>query len=197
MSSSVKMSSLVCLLLRPRPSPLAAAPFTPIGHFLNESQSDKHMAHTLPHPAGIVQVPCLLPQLHFHSHSVPVPPWTSRVGPGSSTWPVLWRRPVALAGKLQLIPKLRMKSNCSLAHSVVLRSFVLLLHPVQCLFVCSVVLFCFYILLTADYSSCSPHRCWERRERAPQPSPPQQPYKSTVHDIYLASKFYFLNVAIP
>lgn len=122
----------------------------------------------------------LLLQLHFHSHSVPVP--HGRVGSGSSTWPVLWRRPVALPRKLQLIPKLRMKSNCSLAHSVVLRSALLLLlqpSPVHSLFVCSVVLFCFYILLTADYSSCSPHRCW--RGKREHPTPPRQPTSPPPH----------------
>lgn len=166
MSSSVKMSSLVSellLLLRP--------PFTPIGHFLNESQSDKHMAHTLPHPAGIVLVSSPTP----NSISIRIPFRSPMDGSGSSTWPVLWRRPVALPGKLQLIPKLRMKSNCSLAHSVVLRS-ALLHHlqpsPVQCLFVCSVVLFCFYILLTADYSSCLALVCPTDagEERAPHPA---------------------------
>jgi len=69
---------------------------------------------------------------------------------------------VALAGKLQLIPKLRMKSNCSLAHSVVLRSALSLACPFSpslsyCFSVVQFFLsvFCFYILLTADYSSCS------------------------------------------
>lgn len=67
------------------------------------------------------------------------------------------------AGKLQLIPKLRMKSNCSLAHSVVLRTVPP--FPPSSSPSCTVPIrvplppcccpFCFYILLTADYSSCS------------------------------------------
>lgn len=79
--------------------------------------------------------------------------------------------------ELQLIPQLRMKSNCSLAHSQQ-----------------SDVPFCFYISLTADYSSCVRlHSCcfpgilWATR-------------KEWAHIFRLASKisiieckFYFLN----
>lgn len=165
------------------------------------------MAHTLPHPAGIVLVPSPTPT----SISIRIPFRSPMDGSGSSTWPVLWRRPVALAGKLQLIPKLRMKSNCSLAHSVVLRSAlppVLLLHhlqpsPVQCLFVCSVVLFCFYILLTADYSSCSalvcPTDAGERREHPPPSSPSHlnSPRSPQCMIFILRLSFIFLMSLIP
>jgi len=63
------------------------------------------------------------------------PPWgqgTGRSCPKDPRWEPARK-------ELQLIPQLRMKSNCSLAHSQ---------QPD--------VPFCFYISLTADYSSCSP-----------------------------------------
>jgi len=63
------------------------------------------------------------------------PPWGQGIGrscPKDPRWEPARK-------ELQLIPQLRMKSNCSLAHSQ---------QPD--------VPFCFYISLTADYSSCSP-----------------------------------------
>lgn len=152
-------------------------PFTPIGHFLNESQSDKHMAHTLPHPAGIVLVPSPTPT----SIAIRIPFRSPMDGSGSSTWPVLWRRPVALAGKLQLIPKLRMKSNCSLAHSVVLRSALpptlpplpppTLPSPVPVCVLCCPFLFLYFVncWLQQLFGSRLPHRCWRGESTHPPP----------------------------